>query len=247
MLTGMIPPYHGVHDNINYRLSDSTVTLAELLRGNGFQTAAVIGAFVLDSQSGIGQGFDTFDDQLVAGGASAGARPERRAGEVTRIGNAWLAERSSTPFFLFLHYFDPHDPYTPPEPFASRFKNSPYAGEIAYTDQAVGEVIDKLKDLDLYDSSIIIIVSDHGESLGEHGESTHGYFVYHSTTKVPLIIKLPGRREAKRVDEIVSLVDIVPTVLSRLGLPLPEKLQGEDLSPHLLGDVTDRTPRQIYS
>lgn len=247
MLTGMIPPYHGVHDNINYRLGDSVVTLAEMLRGHGFQTAAVIGAFVLDSQSGIGQGFDTFDDQLVPGGASAGARPERLAGDVTKIANAWLGEHPSSPFFLFLHYFDPHDPYTPPEPFASTFKNSPYVGEIAYTDQAIGQVIDKVKELDLYDSSIIIIVSDHGESLGEHGESTHGYFVYHSTTKVPLVVKLPGRRLAKRVDEKVSLVDIVPTALSRLGLPIPEGLQGRDLSPLLAGDVTDGTPRHIYS
>lgn len=247
MLTGMMPPFHGVHGNINYRLGNTAVTLAELLRGHGFQTAAVIGAFVLDSQSGIGQGFDTFDDQLVAGGASAGARPERRAGDVTKTANAWLDEHPSSPFFLFLHYFDPHDPYTPPEPFASRFKNSPYAGEIAYTDQAIGQVIDKVKELDLYDSSIIIIVGDHGESLGEHGESKHGYFVYHSTTKVPLVVKLPGRRLTKRVDEKVSLVDIVPTVLSRLGLLMPEGLQGQDLSPLLAGEVADGTPRPIYS
>ena len=247
MLTGMTPPYHGVHDNINYRLADSVVTLAELLRGHGFQTAAVIGAFVLDSQSGIGQGFDTFDDQLVPGGAAAGARPERLAGDVTRIANRWLGEHPSSPFFLFLHYFDPHDPYTPPEPFASTFKTSPYDGEIAYTDHAIGQVIEKVKELDLYDSSIIIIVSDHGESLGEHGESTHGYFVYHSTTKVPLVVKLPGHRLAKRVDEKISLVDIVPTVLSRFGLPIPEGLQGQDLSPLLAGDVSGRTPRHIYS
>lgn len=247
ILTGTIPPYHGVHDNINYRLGDSNVTLAEVLRENGYRTAAVIGAFVLDSQTGIDQGFDSFDDRLIPGGASAGRRPERRAEEVSRLANAWLSENSSTPFFLFLHYYDPHDPYTPPEPFASTFADDPYAGEVAYTDQAVGQVMKKLEDLDLYDSSIIIIVGDHGESLGEHGESTHGYFVYHSTTKVPLIVKLPGRRRARRVDQTVSLVDILPTVLSQLNLPLPETLQGEDLSPLFSNDVPDRKPRHIYS
>ncbi len=247
ILTGTIPPYHGVHDNINYRLGDSNVTLAEVLRGNGYHTAAVIGAFVLDSQTGIDQGFDSFDDRLIPGGASAGSRPERRAEEVSRIATAWLSANSSTPFFLFLHYYDPHDPYTPPEPFASTFAGDPYAGEVAYTDQAIGQVINTLKELDLYDSSIIIIVGDHGESLGEHGESTHGYFVYHSTTKVPLIVKLPGSGRARRVERIVSLVDIVPTILSQLDLPFPQNLQGEDLSPLLSSDVPNQKPRYVYS
>ncbi|UCC31981.1 MAG: sulfatase-like hydrolase/transferase [Phycisphaerales bacterium] len=247
MLTGMIPPFHGVHDNVNYRLGDSAVTLAELLRGSGFQTAAVIGAYVLGSHSGISQGFDTFDDRLVADGGSVGSYPERVADDVSRLANAWLAQQASSPFFLFVHYYDPHDPYTPPEPFASRFKDNPYAGEIAYTDQAIGQVLDKIKELGLYDSSLIIIVGDHGEGLGEHGEAKHGYYVYNSTTKIPMILRVPGYSSGRQVDQAASLTDIVPTVLAQLGAPVPPSIQGENLSPLLSGDGIEGEGRCVYS
>jgi arylsulfatase A-like enzyme/Flp pilus assembly protein TadD len=247
MLTGTIPPYHGVHDNVGYRLSDSNVTLAERLRERGYRTAAVVGSAVLDSQTGLDQGFVTYNDDLPPGFAATGGRPERRGDEVSRIANVWLDQHASKPFFLFVHYFDPHDPYVPPEPFASQFAGDLYAGEVAYTDQCIGTLIQKLKDLGVYDSSIVVIVGDHGESLGEHGEPTHCYYIYHSTTKVPLVIKPSGRIRPKRVDETVALIDIVPTVLAQLGIPPPEDLHGEDLTPHIAGKSTAGKERYVYS
>jgi len=248
MLTGTIPPFHGVHDNTNYQLGEASVTLAERLIDHGYETAAVIGAAVLHARSGINQGFDIFDDDIVAGPGSRGGRLERRGEEVTRIAKAWLNTHPTNPFFLFIHYYDPHYPYLPPDPFASRFASDLYAGEIAYTDHSIGDLLDELKRLGLYDSSLIIIVGDHGEGLGEHGEAEHGYFIYHSTTKVPLIVRFPGCKPGVRVEQTVSLADIVPTVLGQLSLPAPGDVQGEDLSPFLSGEATTREePRFIYS
>ena len=247
MLTGTVPPYHGVHGNIAYRLAERNVTIAERLHEHGYQTAAVIGAFVLDSRFGLSQGFDTYEDRWDPKLAITGGYPERRGGEVTRVAGEWLDKHASEPFFLFLHYFDPHLPYRPPAPFDSIFADDPYAGEIAYTDRCVGQVIDKLKSLGLYDSSLIVIAGDHGESLGEHGEIDHGYFIYHSTTKVPLIVKPPGGREAGRIDTTVSLIDIVPTLLGQVGLPVPPDVQGVDLSPFLTGASIGGEQRYIYS
>ncbi len=191
MLTGTIPPYHGVHHNIDYRLDESNVTLAEILKQNGFTTGAVISSFVLNAQFGFAQGFDTYNDHFVQPMSSFYGN-ERRADEASRVAEQWLAEHQDEPFFLFLHYYDPHDAYRPPEPFAATFKDNLYAGEIAYVDHCINQVIEKLKKLGLYDSTLIIITSDHGEGLDEHFEKTHGYFNYHSTMRVPLIIKVPG-------------------------------------------------------
>lgn len=247
MLTGTIPPYHGVHDNIHYRLAEYNVTLAERLREQGYQTAAVVGAFVLHSKFGLNQGFDSYDDRLDSDLTFMGGYPERRAQDVTRAANEWLDDHCTEPFFLFLHYFDPHHPYRPPEPFATIFADNLYAGEVAYTDASIGKVIDKLKSLGLYDSSLLIITADHGESLGEHGETQHGYFVYHSTTRVPLIIKPSARHEPRRIDKLVALVDIVPTVLAQVGLPVPSDLRGRDLSPLLAGAAPEDDERYVYS
>jgi arylsulfatase A-like enzyme/Flp pilus assembly protein TadD len=229
MLTGTIPVYHGVHDNGDYRLGQSNVSLAEILKEAGFVTGAAVSAFVLDSKSGIGQGFDSFDDRFdgILEGYTA---EERRGDETTRSALDWLEENKNKPFFYFLHYYDPHMNYQPPEPFASRFTGNPYAGEIAFTDHCIGRVMAKLKELDLYDSTLVIITSDHGEMLGEHGEFSHGYFIYQSATKVPLIFKAPGRTNAVRIKQRVGLIDIVPTVCSLLGIEPPAAVQGVDLS-----------------
>ncbi len=237
MLTGTIPPYHGVHDNLAYRLGEHNVTIAERLRKHGYQTIAVLGAFVLDSKFGLDQGFDTYQDDWEPEIKIAGGHVERRGEQVTRLASDWLDRNSSKPFFLFVHYFDPHHPYRPPAPFNSVFADDLYAGEVAYTDKCVGQLLDKLKTLGLYDSSLVIIAGDHGESLGEHGEELHGYFIYHSTTKVPLIVKLPAGQDSATVlrtttvDETVSLIDIVPTILGQVGLPIPPDVQGRDLVP----------------
>ena len=247
MLTGTIPPYHGVHDNHNYRLPESNVTLAEILREHGYTTAGFVSTFVLDSQFGLDQGFDTYDDDVEGGQGVARVLNERRAEVVSGVASAWLEEHADERFFLFLHYFDPHSPYEPPEPFASDFSDNLYAGEIAYVDHHLGNVIEKLKRLGLYDSAMIIVTSDHGEGLGEHSETWHGYFIYHSTTKVPLIVKLPGNHKAARVQQTVALIDIVPTVLSNVGIQVPSEVQGQDLSSYFAGKNRTKSKRYLYS
>jgi arylsulfatase A-like enzyme/Flp pilus assembly protein TadD len=245
MLTGTIPPYHGVHDNGDYRLAPDNVTLAELLRADGFATGAMVGAFVLDSQFGMDQGFDTYDDEFEAEFEEASIT-QRRAEEVSRRAIAWLQEHRHERFFLFLHYYDPHMRYDPPEPFRTRFADRAYAGEIAYTDHCIGEVIDTLKALDLYDSTLIIVTADHGEMLGEHGEQTHSYFVYQGALHVPLLIRVPGQQQPRRVAARVGLVDIVPTVLGSLGIEAEGVIQGTDLTPGLLGDDSTFSDRRLY-
>ena len=229
MLTGTIPPYHGVRDNMDYRLGQSNVTLAEILKEAGFATAAVIGAFVLDSRFQLDQGFESYNDTF-DGAIENEQISQRRGEEVNRFAIEWLDQHGNEDFFLFLHYYDPHDKYLPPEPFASEFAENLYAGEIAYTDFCFGQVIKKLKELALYDSTLIIITGDHGEMLGEHDERDHGYFIYQSAIKVPLIFKLPGQNTSQKVNSIVGLVDIVPTVCSLLGVELASDVHGVDLS-----------------
>jgi arylsulfatase A-like enzyme/Tfp pilus assembly protein PilF len=246
MLTGTIPPYHGVHDNLDYRLGDSNVTLAEILKDNGFVTGAIISAFVLDSQFGVNQGFDTFNDRFEQQ-HMAGAISERKGREASRFALEWLEQHKGERFFLFLHYYDPHTDYVPPEPFASRFADDLYAGEIAYTDFCIGQVIEKLKMLGLYDSTLVIITGDHGEMLGEHGEDDHGYFIYQSAIKVPLLFKLPGQRKSKIIKDLVGLIDIVPTVCGLLDIQPPEAVQGADLSGCFARRSAPQKDRCIYT
>jgi len=248
MLTGTIPPYHGVHDNLDYRLADSNVTLAEILKEKGYATGAVIAAFILDLQFGLNQGFDYYSDKFDEEMNEMGIA-ERRGEEVTRYGIKWLDEHKDEPFFLFLHYYDPHMPYDAPAPFKPQFFEdlySLYAAEVSYADHCVGQVIDKLKGLGIYDSTLIIITSDHGESLGEHSEATHAYFIYDATVKVPLIFKLPGKRQGRKIDDLVGLVDIAPTVCSLLGIDSPPEVQGRDLSPYFKGKDGIDKERYIY-
>ncbi len=245
MLTGTIPPYHEVHDNLDYKLDESNVTLAEILKEHGFATGGIISASILDSQFGVNQGFDMFNDRL-EDGRGDGLMVERSAEATTRVALEWLAQNKSKRFFLFLHYFDPHFDYTPPEPFASRFADNLYAGEIAYADYCIGRVIQSLKDLKLFEAALIIIASDHGEMLGEHGELTHGYFIYQSAVKVPLIFKLPGQTKSRQVESVAGLIDIVPTVCSLLNIRPPE-VQGKDLSPYLFDKSVPKKERHIYT
>ncbi|MBN2294559.1 MAG: sulfatase-like hydrolase/transferase [Pirellulales bacterium] len=244
MLTGTSPLYHGVHDNEKYKLAASNVTLAERLRRQGFTTGAIISAFVLDSQFGLDQGFDTYSDQFDKTFKSLMA--ERKADEVSRHAENWLDEHHGDPFFLFLHYYDPHAYYEPPQPFAARFSSSPYAGEIAYTDHCIGLVIKKLKSLNVFDKTLIVITADHGEMLGEHGEETHGFFVYQNALKIPLIFKLPGEERPRRVKELVGLTDIVPTLCGYLGMEPPQQTQGRDLSTVLKGTAHPPTDGTLY-
>jgi arylsulfatase A-like enzyme/Flp pilus assembly protein TadD len=247
MLTGTYPPYHKVHDNLNYQLGGSNVTLAEILREHGYATGAVISAYVLYPQFGIDQGFDSYNSEFVEPIVAGSNRDtERRAGEASRFACSYLEENRNEPFFLFLHYYDPHTDYEPPEPFASEYSDDLYSGEIAYTDHCIAQVINKLKSLDLYDSTLIIIVGDHGEGLGEHSEAEHGYYIYQCTARVPFIIRLPGYRKPKKIDDVISLVDVVPTILGYLGIPIPSHIQGKDLSGYSMGKPSSKQKRYVY-
>jgi tetratricopeptide (TPR) repeat protein len=246
MMTGTIPPRHGIHDNLNYSLGDSNVTLAEMLQAKGYTTGGIISSYVLEDTFGLNQGFDTYDDEFDETITDA-AGAQRRGGEVSEHAIRWLDENRRDSFFLFLHYYDPHIEYTPPEPFASMFKDNLYAGEIAYADHCIGQVITKLKSLGLYDSTLLIITGDHGEGLGDHVELAHSYYIYQESIHVPLIIKLPGQHKAKTVKDVAGLVDITPTVCSLLNLGLPEPIDGKDLSPYLWRETPESEDRYIYS
>lgn len=243
ILTGLRPPAHGARGN-TMRLEPGALTLAEILSARGMSTAAFVGAAVLRSAAGLSQGFDVYDDDM--GGAPSAAHAERPAAEVSRRATAWLEANHARPFFLFLHYFDPHYPYSPPEPFASR-GDDPYAGEIAYTDEQVGRVLDALQALGHAEDTLVIFTADHGESRGEHDEPTHGWFVYQSTLRVPLIIRGPGVSPGRVVSERVGLVDILPTVLARLSAEPPPAVHGLDLSGALSGDGAAPTDRSLYA
>ena len=195
LLTGTLPPVHGVRDNLHERLPDASVTLAEILKPRGFATGAVVSSFVLDRRFNLAQGFDSYDDRFQAV-HKIGALSERKGDETTRLATQWLDARGREPFFLFLHYYDPHDDYQPPEPFASRWAADPYSGEVAFADHCVGQVVEKLKERGLYDQTLIVVTGDHGEMLGEHGERNHGFFIYESALKVPL--DLPGAQGRRR-------------------------------------------------
>jgi len=245
MLTGTIPPYHGIRDNAGYKLDQSNITLAEVLDRNGYTTGAIISAFVMDSQFGLDQGFDYYNDSFEKPLKEIYGN-ERRGEEASRLAAEWLGRHENKRFFLFLHYFDPHTRYDPPEPFASRFQGNHYAGEIAYTDFCIGQVIDKLKEMGMYESTLIIVTGDHGEMLGEHGEKAHAYFVYQSALKVPLIFKLPGTHKGKKIDDPAGIVDIVPTVCGILGIETPPHVRGKDLSCCFEGDQPSVQDRYLY-
>jgi len=236
LFTGSFPMANGMHDFAGNTLSPSAVTLAETLHSRGYATAAFIGAAVLDSRFGLNQGFDTYFDHFDFSrqdGASLD-RMERPGNQVMDEALRWLKANPRKPFALWVHLYDPHYPYTPPEPFASRYKADPYDGEIAFADAQVGRLISYLRDANLFQNAIIVLAGDHGEGLGEHGEKTHGFFLYNSTLRVPLLIKIP-EAPTRVVETETSLVDVMPTVLQALHLPIPPSVQGRSLLSEILG------------
>lgn len=236
LFTGSFPMATGMHDFSGNKLPASAVTLAKVLRERGYTTAAFIGAAVLDSRFGLNQGFDTYFDHFdFSRLAEANLdQMERRGDQVMDEALAWLKRDPHRPFLLWVHLYDPHYPYTPPEPFASRYKTHPYDGEIAFDDVQVGRLMGFLKDSGVFSNAIFVLAGDHGESLGEHGEKTHGFFLYNSTLHVPLLIKVPGAAPHVAGDE-VSLVDVMPTVLQALKIPVPASVQGRSLLTEVRG------------
>ncbi|MBN2372502.1 tetratricopeptide repeat protein [bacterium] len=251
IMTGLYPVQHGIRNNGNFILGQEAITLAEVMKEQGYKTGACVGAFVLDSLFGLDQGFDHYDDSLTKEGAGATLlENERRAEAVTKAGLNWLKESGDCPFFLWLHYFDPHAIYLPPGPFDKEYKGHLYDGEIAYTDKCIGDLFDGLEEMGFMDRTVIILVSDHGEGLGEHGEPTHAIFLYDSTMRVPLIIRAPGKilPSGKKIGAMVSTLDIFPTVLDIFSIPLKKvpvsDLYGKSLIPLIMGK-TDSLHQEI--
>lgn len=241
ILTGTFPQYHGIR-NFGDRLPPSVPFLPDILHAQGYHTGAFVGSIILDPKNGFASGFERGFDVYNAGfhRQKTGERREasmQRRGEVT-LGYVleWLGGQQGSPFFLWFHLWDAHDPYNPPEPFRSRFPNTPYNASVAGVDATVGKLLDYLRDQNLYDNTLIAIAADHGESLGDHGELTHSIFLYDATIHVPLLLKLPGNRFAgQRVHVAASLVDLAPTLLEALGQTPPAAMQGSSLLP-LVGD-----------
>ena len=254
ILTGTYPPGHGVRDNGSFRLADERLTLAEVLGARGYATAAFVASFVLDRRFGLAQGFAVYDDQITSDPAMLESLEAERSGEaVLAAFTQWLEERHDAgPFFAWLHLYDPHAPYLPPEPFRSRYARHPYAGEIAYTDQVVGRIVEALESRQLLDSTILAVVGDHGEGLGEHGETTHALLIYNSTLHVPMILRAPGLLPAGvELGELVRIIDLAPTLLDLLGLPA-DFGEGASLRPLVVSRAADdsRPPdhaRSAYS
>ena len=244
ILLGTTPSFHGVHDNLNFVVRPELTTLAEHLGGHGYATGAFVGGFPLVSYFGLDQGFSVYDDAFGrpepgARGTGAGSG-ERPAGEVWASAREWLKGRTA-PWFLWVHFYDPHDPYDPPEPFRTRFNSNLYDGEVAYADAVLGDALKDLKELGLEGTTLVVCVSDHGESLGEHGEATHGYLAYNATLWVPLVVHVPGIAP-RVVARNVSHIDIFPTVCDALGIDRPKALQGASLLPLMRGRRTAERP-----
>ncbi len=239
ILTGLLPSSHGVTD-FGVPLAPSLPTWAELLKAQGYHTAAFIGAVILDSKSlapGLDRGFEFYDNFPAHSPTKARwGRVERRGMEVIGHAEKWLARHPAGPHFVWVHLYDPHDPYEPPPPYSKIYRDRLYDGEIAYADSALANFLDYLNKRGWYEKAVVIVVGDHGEGLGEHGENTHGIFLYDSTTHVPLLIKLPGNRNSGRVvDAQVRTIDILPTVTDLLSIPSPAKLDGQSLKPYFQG------------
>ncbi|MGA1840177.1 MAG: tetratricopeptide repeat protein [bacterium] len=242
IMTGQYPIQHGIRNNGNFILGPDATTLAEVMKAQGYRTGACIGAFVLDSLFGLDQGFDFYDDSLPKEGAAAILlENERRAEAVTQAGLNWLEKNKDAPFFLWLHYFDPHAIYLPPNPFKEEYKGNLYDGEIAYTDSCIDNLLQGMEKLELKERTIIILTSDHGEGLGEHGEPTHAIFIYDSTLQIPLIIRDPGGTlPSGKINAMVTTLDIFPTILDLLDLSSKEinlKFEGKSLMPLIIKKV----------
>ena len=235
IFTGQVPPHHGVRDNGGFFLDEEKVTLAERLREAGFATGAFVAAWVLESKWGLAQGFEQYSDtfDLSKYKVVSLGTVQKPGDEVMDDALAWLETVRQRRFFAWVHLYDPHTPYDPPEPFASRYPNQPYLGEIAYTDQVVGRLTSWLREKGLLERTLVVLTADHGESLGDHGESTHAYFVYDATTRVPLVIRTPWGLRGRRALQ-TSGVDVMPTLLDLLGLPPQPGVDGHSLAREML-------------
>jgi len=246
MLTGTYPMLSGMHDFGVNKLSAAQPTMASVLKQAGYATGAVVAAAVLDSRFGLNQGFDFYYDHF-----DFNRLDEANMDEMSRPGNVvadttldWLGKNWQKKFFLWMHLYDPHFPYNPPEPYRTEYAGRLYDGGIAFADEQVGRLVRFLKDNGIYQNSIIVLAGDHGEGLGEHGEKTHGFFIYNSTMHVPLIIRVPDTAHGKTVSDSVSLVDLMPTVLEAVGVEIPAQVQGKSLLAQVRGTDIESAARE---
>ena len=245
ILTGTYPQFHQVRD-FQTPLAQELPYAPEILHASGYSTAAFIGSMVLDPGVGLARGFDRWFDKYDAGfhqvqpGEDRYSSTERRGSEVVGHALAWLKEHPHGPFFMWVHLYDAHDPYDPPEPYKSKYATALYDGEIACADAEVGKFLNELRARGLYDGAVIAVMADHGEALGDHGEDFHGFFLYDETIRVPLLIKLPSPDSTgkapteksltgERIETRVELVDVLPTILQAVGVAVPKEIQGESL------------------
>lgn len=247
ILTGTYPFFNRVQDFTGEPMRAEVETVAQAFHRNGYATAAVVSAFVLDRSWGLDRGFDAYFDSFAAKSFAEKnlGLVDRKAGESVDLALAWLRKRpANKPFFLWLHLYDPHSPYEPPEPFHDRFRGDLYSGEIAYTDSQLGRFFQTLKTLRLYDGAAIVLLSDHGESLGEHGEKEHGYFLYPSTTHVPLMVKPPKKSLSRRVEAAAQTMAVAPTLLALAGVK--DRIEKQFQTSELLS-LSDHPDATAYS
>jgi arylsulfatase A-like enzyme/Flp pilus assembly protein TadD len=236
ILTGTYPQVHKIRDIGGFTLAKNVPTMASIAKAAGYETAAFVAAAVLNRRYGLDKGFDVYNDDM-AGSVDSEKLPgvvaEVRADVVSGRAIDWLSKRKdpTRPFLLWVHYYDPHFPYDPPAPYSSQYSGDPYGGEVAYTDGEIGRLLDKVDELELREQTLVVLTSDHGESLGDHGEETHGVFLYDSTMKVPLIVAGPGIPSNRVVDQQVRSIDLMPTVVDFLNLTEGEQVQGVSLIP----------------
>jgi arylsulfatase A-like enzyme/tetratricopeptide (TPR) repeat protein len=241
ILTGLYPPVHGVRDNVVFSLDARHQTLATLLKAQGYRTAAFVGAYPVAAAFGFRQGFDTFSEDF-KDSPIPGAGAQRPASDVVDATLAWLAAPGDGPTFVWMHLYDPHAPYDPPEPYRTQFAGRPYDGEIAYADAQLGRVFDWLRSSGHDRDTVVAVLSDHGESLGEHGEMTHAVLLYEATLHVPLLLAGPNVPPGLTVPARVTTVDVAPTLLRLLGLTPPPAMTGRDLRPALRGERLPTEP-----
>ena len=245
LFTGLYPAEHGIRDNVSPPLAGRVPVLAEILKQNGFKTGAFVSSIVLSKQSGLARGFDHYSDRFDVGEDDARfLNTIQKRGDAT-VGEAttWLGEAGPERRFAWVHLYDPHDPYEPPEPYASRYAGRPYDGEVAWSDELVGRLDAALAAAKLRDDTLLVVTSDHGEGLDEHQEAVHGFFVYETTLAVPLLIRGPGIAPGTRLTPVVRSVDVMPTVLDLLGLaPQTPTVSGRSLAAALHGAPIDDEP-----
>ncbi|HVR41434.1 MAG TPA: sulfatase-like hydrolase/transferase [Thermoanaerobaculia bacterium] len=242
LLTGQLPPDNGVRNNIGFPFDAAKhPTIASLLKQNGYATGAAVSAYVLRGNTGLANAFDFYDDRVAVRSGQVLGRLQRPGTESAQAAEQWIASQGDKPFFFLLHLFEPHSPYDPPEPFKTRYASLPYDGEIAAADVIVGQFIDDLKKKNIYDRAVIVLLSDHGEGLHDHGEDEHGIFLYREAIHVPLILKLPkSQRAGESVSAPVQLIDVLPTIAALTGITAPAGLKGASL-------LAPPASRNIYS